>query len=164
MVKRLIPILLAPIIALVVSTPARADLIDQVSNLRDRLLGRVSLVCDTNHHPKKDSLGFYPNSQYNVVFKIRKPGKIIKLQRYLRNKNYDELEGFTFDKIDDEYIHVVYKNEQTGKGDKRAAILFDRYEGVLSADEIETDTGVVLPFRTIIGKCKHGSLQAKQKF
>ena len=45
MVKRLIPILLAPIIALVVSTPARADLIDQVSNLKDKALGRVLLVC-----------------------------------------------------------------------------------------------------------------------
>ena len=161
--KRLIPILLTTII--VVSTSARADLIDQVSNLKDKALGRVSLVCDTNKFPKKSLYGFYPNAKYNVVFQIRKSAGIIELQRYSNNKIYDELDGFTFRAIDDEYIYFLYRNEQSAKSEKATVILIDRYRGDLILEKgARTDSMFFIPWRTPIGECRHGRVKAKKKF
>ena len=175
--KRLIPILLTTII--VVSTSARADLIDQVSNLKDKALGRVSLICNTTWQMERLEHVLSPDSTYNIVLRVRKPQKIVKIERNANNKNYDESDGFSFRKIDDQYIYLFYDTKQQNDQGKREVflpwedskevidlgwlptptILLDRYDGQMLLYQ-GPDTSCCL----IVGKCKLGYLKAEKQF
>ena len=141
------------VLVLAVSIPAEADLLDKAYSAYDKLLGRVSLVCKTDKQAKYKAHGLHPNNKYNIVIRIRKPGKVLAIKRHKNNYNYDESDGFSFSEISDKYIKLRY----TG-GRKPIFILIDRYDGLLTVD----DGGGL--FLLIIGKCKQGQLDSKKKF
>ena len=116
-------------------------------------MGRVSLVCKTDKQAEVKVHGLYSNSKYNIVIRIRKPGKVLAIERHANNYNYDESKGFSFSELSDKYIKLNFPNWSN----EPSVILIDRYDGVLTVDDGDL-------FRLIIGKCEQGSLDSKKKF
>ena len=140
------------VLFLSVSISAEAGILDKAS---DKLLGRVSLICKTNKTAEKDRFGFSPNSTYNVVIRIREPGKVLAIERHANNYNHDESKGFSFLELTDKYIKLRLWNLHN----ESRTVLVDRYDGELRIKISESSQ-----FSWILGVCQQGTLDSKKNF
>ena len=136
------------------------DVRTDATNLYNKIIGRVSLVCVTRNHLIKRESGFRRSSIFNVVINVRSPNSRPLIERHVGDFNYDESAKFIFKNRTDQYFKLI-ETGVTIDGDPFsilpvATYIIDRYSGAL--------VNIQGSIKHQLGVCRIGYLKADRKF
>ena len=134
------------------------DVRSDATNLYNKIIGRVSLVCVTGAHLIKRESGFRRSSIFNVVINVRSPNSRPLIERHVGDFNYDESAKFIFKNRTDQYFKLIEHGVWISGVPSIATYIIDRYSGALV--NISTQGSI----KHQLGVCRIGYLKADRKF